>query len=65
MTETTYKFYRESVLEDLESAVLNIESVPQLVPRLGRIGTSKVRKEHDTKDVAVVGVGFRHFHQDS
>jgi hypothetical protein len=61
MSGTTHKFDRNSSFDDLESVVLNIETIPSMTPRLDRIETSKPPKDRGNNGVSVVEVGFRHF----
>lgn len=61
MSETTYNFDRNSSFDDLESIVSNIETIPSMTPRLGRIGVSKPPKDRICNGISVVEVGFRHF----
>ena len=60
MTTTKYKFERDSSLDDLDSVVSNIESIPSMVPRLERIGAAKPHRDRNSR-LSVVEIGFRNF----
>jgi hypothetical protein len=60
MTETKNKFERDSSFDDLDSIVMNIDSIPSMNPKLDRIGVSKPQKDRNNQ-LSVVEVGFRNF----
>ena len=61
MSETLFKFDRDTSFDDLESIVMNMEAIPSVLPRLERIGVSKPQKDRGNNGISVVEVGFRHF----
>jgi hypothetical protein len=60
MTETKNKFERDSSFDDLDSIVMNIDSIPTMNPKLDRIGVSKPQKDRNDH-LSVVEIGFRNF----
>ena len=60
MSETIFKFERDTSFDDLESIVMNMEAIPSVLPRLERIGVSKPQKDRNG-NLCVVEVGFRNF----
>jgi hypothetical protein len=60
MSEIKYKFDRDSSLDDLDSVILNIDSIPSMNPKLNRIGVSKPQKDRNNH-LSMVEIGFRNF----
>jgi hypothetical protein len=60
MSETKNKFERDSSSDDLDSIVMNIDSIPTMSPKLDRIGVSKPQKDRNSH-LSVVEIGFRNF----
>ncbi len=60
MIESIYKFDRDATFENLESIVMNTETIPSMIPRLDRIVVSRPQKERNN-NISVVEVGFRSF----
>ena len=60
MGATIHKLERDYAFEDLDLIVSNIESIPSMIPRLQRIGTSKPQEDKN-KHLSVVEIGFRNF----
>jgi hypothetical protein len=60
MTESKHKFERDTSFDDLDSIVMNIDSIPAMSPKLERIGVSKPQKDRN-EHLSVVEIGFRSF----
>ena len=60
MSETLFKFERNTSFDDLESIIENVQAIPSTIPKLERIGVSKPQKDRNG-NLCVVEVGFRHF----
>jgi hypothetical protein len=48
MSEIKYKFDRDSSLDDLDSVILNIDSIPSMNPKLNRSGFRNRRRTETT-----------------
>lgn len=60
MTETKNKFEKDSSFDDLDSIVMNIDTIPAMSAKLERIGVSKPQKDRNGH-LSVVEIGFRSF----